>query len=549
MTSHGYFPPGFRVGEWRRTGRRPLWLAAVLVALTLVAAACGGTSASKSNSSSQGGAAPSGSAAASPGKPHYGGNLVVGLEADWHPIDPLTGLALDDGGVQSAVYNSLFDLTATDAVQPELATGFTVSANGLSYTLTLRQGVNFQDGTPFNAQAVVFNLERDLNPANHCGCLSALAPIQSVTATGPYTVAVTLKSPYADLPTVLGGFSGMMVSPTAVAKYGATYPLHPVGTGPFEFQSEVVGHSVTFTRWPGYWQKGLPYLNSVTFESITNPSASYASLVSGSIQDAENLSATEFKEAQTNPNVKIQTYNGSGTVFTMMQVQQAPFNNRLARLAVAYATNSAQLNKDLPICQGLCPPVESPFTPAMWAYPGANVPGYPAYNLAKARALVKQLGGLSFTMAIQAANPATLEYAEAEVSQWAQAGIQVSLTQQDQVTLINNATNGNFQAMLFRWQGGFDPDQNVYQFFHCGSSLNNVHMCDPQLDKLLDAGRAPLSQSARKAIYGQVAQRLAYDMPYDFLYYSVWKRLMSLNLHGVAPLPNDWFVATNAWLS
>jgi len=534
--------------RWRRRSHdaeRPIVVAfAVLAVTALVATACGGSAGTATKPS----ATTPKNSTSSLTKPKYGGNMVVDLEANWNPIDPLDARAIDDGDVQSAVYNTLFNISTTGIVGPELATKYTVSGNGLTYTLTLRKGVLFQDGTPFNAQAVVFNLDRLLNPSNDCPCLSEIDPIHSVTAVGSYTVIIRLSSKYADLPTVLGGFPGEMVSPSAVAKYGASYGLHPVGTGPFKFESQVADHSVTFVRWSGYWQKGLPYLNSITFQVATNPAADYDSVQSGVVQDDENTSDVQVKEAATNPAVKVKKFTGLGTVFVEFNEEHAPFNNRLARLAVAYATNDAILNEDLPICGGNCPPVEEPFTPASFVYT-PHVSGYPTYNISKAKQLVKQLGGLSFTFAIAAGDPPTTEFAEALISQWNQAGIKASISQFDQVTLINNNLSGNYQAMLYRWQGGYDPDQNTYQFFYCGSTVNSAHVCDTTLDTLLAEGRSTTNVSERKIIYGKVSQELAHNMPYDFLYYSVWHRIESANLHGIPSLPNDYFNATSAWLS
>lgn len=543
------------IGQKART-RRGLSLLAAAAVGSLGLAACGGSSSHSAGSSgattNAGSAAPSSS-----GSPNgattttcgtRGGSLTVGLEADWHPIDPvLGGLAVDDGSVESAVYAPLFSVNAAGQVGPDLATGYTVSPDGLTYTLQLRQGVTFQDGTPFNATAVQFNFQRDLNPSHPAIFASYIKPISSVTVTGPYTVELHLSTPYPALPSVLAGFAGMMVSPTAVQKEGASFPQHPVGAGPFEFVSQVAGQSVAFKAFPGYWQKGFPCLDGVTFQSIPNGSSRVASLQSGTIQDAENLAYTDLQQAKSAAGVNVVRIPGLGTVFNMLETQHAPFNNLAARQAVLYATNFAAINKAL--YNGLYTPVESSFPPASWAYPGPNVPGYPQYDLAKAKALVSSLGGLSFSFAIQSGSPAIQQLAEAFASQWQQAGMHVSIAAQDQVTLIDNATNGNFQAMLFRWQGAFDPDLDVYQFFHTGASLNNVHLSDPTLDNLLDQARSASSEQARKPIYKQVAERIAADAPYDYLYASDWWRAESNKLHGVPSLGNNWFISTTAWLS
>ncbi|MHB1911492.1 MAG: ABC transporter substrate-binding protein, partial [Acidimicrobiales bacterium] len=395
-----------------------------LLLVGVFVAACGSstnssTAASKSNSSS-------------PGSPKRGGSLTIALEANWAAIDPLKGTALDDGSVFSAVYDSLFSLNSKGTAEPDLATSYAVSNGGLTYTIQLRHGVEFQDGTPFNAAAAVVNLDRVLNPANACACRSSLAPIQSVAADGSYAITVQLKEPYAPLPTVLASFPGMMASPAAIQKYGAQLGFHPVGTGPFMFKSMVMNSSVHFVRWDHYWKSGEPYLDSLTFLAGSTSPSEYAAVREGTIQ-VDNLVATqEYLQAVKNPSVHVVVTPAWGTTFIMMATNHPPFNNRLARLAVSYATDQAALQKAFGI-PGLSLPTESPLPPASWAYPGKNVPGYAGYDLAKAKALVKQLGGLTFSLSV--AQTADMSLYDALQAEWKAAGMNVSIVSYDQVTL------------------------------------------------------------------------------------------------------------------
>jgi len=514
---------------------------AVLVALLLVGvlmAACGSstrssTTATTSNSSSS-------------GSPTRGGSLTIALEANWAAIDPLKGTALDDGSVFSAVYDSLFSLSSTGAADPDLATSYAVSNGGLTYTIQLRHGVEFQDGTPFNAAAAVVNLERVLNPANACACLASLAPIQSVAADGGYAITVQLKVPYAPLPTVLASFPGMMASPAAIQKYGSQLGFHPVGTGPFVFQSMVMDSSVHFARWVHYWKSGKPYLDSLTFLAGSTSPSEYAAVREGTIQ-VDNLVATqEYEQAVKNSSVHVVVTPAWGTTFIMMASDRPPFNNRLARLAVSYATDQAALQKAFGI-PGLSAPTESPLPPASWAYPGKNVPGYPGYDLAKAKALVKQLGGLTFSLSI--ASTADMSLYDAIQAEWKAAGMNVSIVSYDQVTLISRALSSNFQAMYFRWQGSPDPDGNLFQFLHGGASANFTRVSDPQLDSLLTQGRTTSSQAARTTIYHQIAARLAYLDVYTNYGTIDWLSIQAPTVHGVVTLPNDWLELGSAWVS
>ena len=125
---------------------------------------------------------------------------MFGLEADWHPLDPLRAAAVNDADIDGAIYGTLLDVTPNGKIEPGLATGYSVSPDGLTYDLELRHGVMFQDGTKFDAAAVKFNLDRELDPKNDCLCRIFISAISSVDTKGPYHVILHLSRPFAPLP-------------------------------------------------------------------------------------------------------------------------------------------------------------------------------------------------------------------------------------------------------------------------------------------------------------------------------------------------------------
>lgn len=527
----------------RITARRVSYMA-VLGAVALVAAACGGNS-SKSTAAATGSTAPGAPAAAS--SPKSGGSLSIGVEAVWHPIDPLDATTFTDHDVSMAVLAPLFDLGPGGTLQPDLATGYTAQNGNKTYVITLRKNVTFQDGTPFNAQAVVFNLERDANPANACKCLVDLKDLSSVVATDPTTVTVNLTHPDSTFPSLMADSPGMMASPTALQQEGKGFGLHPVGAGPFKFVSEVANSSITLAKWPGYWNAPKPYLDSVTFKVIPDVSTRLASLQSGAIQDDEDIEPTEISTVQSASNLKVESLGGVGTFFVEFQNQRAPLDNVLARRAVTYATNPQVINTAL-FAGKATTGIESPWTPQSWAYPGPNVAGYPAYDLAKAKQLVQQLGGLSFTLSIR--NDATsVAIGQALQSEWAAAGIKVQLNELQNLALVKDSQTGKYQAMLYRWAGNYEPDGNVSTFFRSGSPLNSVKLNDPVVDQLLTQEREAATQAARKPIFQSLAVQLAKDIPEEFLFAADWWRASVSSLHGIPKLANNWMELQGAWLS
>ncbi|MGZ4123781.1 MAG: ABC transporter substrate-binding protein, partial [Tumebacillaceae bacterium] len=182
-----------------------------------------------------------------------GGNINIALDADPPKLDPAFSSALVDRMVFQSLFDKLVDLDSNGKIIPMLAESWDISQDQKSYTFHLHQGVKFQDGTDFNADAVKFNLERDLDKASTRR--NELKAIDKITVVDANTIKIDLKQPYAPFLSVLTDRSGMMVSPTAAKKDGANFMAHPVGTGPFMFKDRVKGASITLVKNPNYWQK------------------------------------------------------------------------------------------------------------------------------------------------------------------------------------------------------------------------------------------------------------------------------------------------------
>src|SRR5579862_5179621 len=182
-------------------------------------------------------------ASAAPG----GSGIRIALESDPPNMDPHRSTAAVDRQVYQNLYDKLVDTDENLRIVPMLATSWTVSPDGKTYTFKLQQGVKFHDGTPFNAQAVKYNFDRMRDPKFPSTRRSELGPVIGAEAVDAYTVRVTLERPYSPLMYVLTDRAGMMVSPAAAQKDGLNFALHPVGTGPFRF-----------TGIPPYWARARP---------------------------------------------------------------------------------------------------------------------------------------------------------------------------------------------------------------------------------------------------------------------------------------------------
>ncbi|KYP79615.1 ABC transporter substrate-binding protein [Ferroacidibacillus organovorans] len=461
--------------------------------------------------------------------------LSIGLSADPPKLDPSLSSALVDRQVMVNIYDSLFTINAAGKLQNDLATGAVISKNGLTYTITLRKGVKFQDGTPFNATAVKFNLERDMlkiSPRH-----SSLSLISKVTVDGPYKLTIQLSKPFSPLLNVLSGRAGMMVSPTAVKKEGANFLNHPVGTGPYEYVSRVIGSSITLVKNPHYWMKGLPHFQKVVYKIFTDPNVELLNLQSNEVQIIDTVPPQQIATLAKTPGYTVINKPSFGYQGVYLNVKAKPFTNLFVREAVNYAINRQALVNA--VLKGSASPGYSPF--------GASSPAYrkaedtpPNVNPAQIRALLKRGGeahGFTFTM--QTANsPINVQLAEVMQAMLQPYGIKMNIQQLDFGTLLNNSSDGNFQALALGWSGRLDPDQNIYSFYYTGAPLNSSNYSNPQVDALLNQARTVSNMTQRANLYERAVAIINHDSPYIFLYHPNNVLAFNSSIHGFNYVPD-----------
>jgi ABC-type transport system substrate-binding protein len=355
----------------RATGRLTVALAATATALALTA--CGG-------SSSGSPAAPSGSTS---GAANSAIDFATFAPTEW---DPVTSQAGNDVNDLSLVYAALTKLDQQGDAGPGLATSWAWSDKGSTLTLQLRKGVTFSDGTPFNAQAVETNLKRGEDAAD-----SLIAPqltaIRSVQVVNPYEVALHLSTQDYGLPLVLGGKTGMMVSPKAIASNVKGLETQPVGAGPFTLTSYTPDGQATLVRNPAYYDAAEIHLSRVTLQFIADPQSVLSSLESGQTQLA-TIQGNQVAAARA-AGLKVAVFPSLHVDSIEVNDKVAPFNNRLIDEAINYALDRKALMQTLD--GGIGQVDDEPFPPGYVGY-SPSVANYYTYDPAKARALVKASG-------------------------------------------------------------------------------------------------------------------------------------------------------------
>ena len=356
----------------RRTRTRIL--AAAAAAATLVALAACSTGTTGQASGGGGGS---------------NGTITIGTEFPPGTLDPTTGTQGSDLGYLNFVFDTLVQLNPqTGAIEPMLATSWKYLGTGhLQLAVFLRHGVKFQDGTPFNAQAVV-DYATDFIKAGDIANL--LQYVTAVTAAGDYEVIYHLSQQNAQLLGGLAGRAGMIPSPTAVKKEGAGFAVHPVGAGPYSFVSETQGASYNFTSFPGYWNNAkVKRVQNADFRIFQSDTALVNAVRTGAVNVAFHLDSQDVATLKQNPNITVSV--GPGTQFGLAYFNSSrkPLNDPKVRLAFNLALNRPAIAQA--VTDGLGQVTSQPQAPGTIGYVKSLDPVWP-YDPAKAKVLMKQAG-------------------------------------------------------------------------------------------------------------------------------------------------------------
>ncbi len=481
-----------------------------------------------------------------------GGNLKVGLAADLSTLDPLKSSSFYDRQVMLNIYDTLVKVDAKNNVQPDLATSWQYTSP-TALVFTLRTDVKFQDGTPFNADAVVFNINRILNTPSSPR-LSEISTVKDVAAVDASHVRFDLKTAFAPLLLTLTDRSGMMLSPTAVQKLGANVATAPTnaGSGPFMFKEWVKGDHLTVVRNPHYWQKdsngqALPYLSSVTYRPITNGTVEFTNLQTGNIDVADGVDPTLVAQAKSNPDLIYKQQASLSFAGFELNVKAPPFDNVNVRQAVAWGVNREEILNT--VLKGVGVLAQGPLSPGSWAYDSSFTPY--RYDTNKAKAALQQSGqsNVSFTLLIASGSPLNTQEAQFIQSELKPVGITVNIKEEVFATLLDDTAAHNFQAALVGWSGRPDPDGNMYAWFHTGGGFNDMQYSNTQVDSLLEDGRASSDQTKRAQDYIQAQQIIVTEAPYIFINHGVSVQASSKKVQNFLILPTGIMEFASVYVS
>ncbi|MEX1218402.1 MAG: ABC transporter substrate-binding protein [Acidimicrobiales bacterium] len=496
-------------------------------ALAVLAAGCGG-SGSSPNADGEGS---SDITVKASGDPTSGGSVTFALEADSDGFNPATNRwAVSGSMVGSAVFDPLAAYDENGKVQPYLAKSFTPSADFKTWTIELRPNVNFSDGSPVDAAAVV----KSLNAMRKDPLVGiALANVSSAVVASPSTVTVTMVDADASLPAGLTTQVGYVVAPAQLDAAPPANTRSPIGSGPFIQKEWVPDNRWTGTKNPNYWRsdsKGnkLPYLDSLEFRPITDPQNRVNALLSG---DVNMLHTTDFPAI-----AKLQSEAKSGALqiivdpteteesFVIFNTSKAPLDDVRVREGLKLCTDpeAILLINDVPADRL----ADSQFTKNS---PWYSDSGFRTNDPVAGKALIDQVkaekGPISMSLSTTPV-PANVNTISLIKQQWEACGVSVSPTTIEQSKFILDLATGNYQASLTRQFSGTDPAVDYVWWTGKNATgalaLNFARLNDPQINAALDTGRASPDSAVRKAAYATVQQRQTALVPYIWLAHSQW---------------------------
>lgn len=471
-----------------------------------------------------------------------GGRIVYAQSVPVTALDPAHGAFLAYPGgyeVSFAIYDRLATFDESFTIVPQLATGWTASDDGLTWTFTLRDGVTFHDGTKFDAAAVVWNVERmidaDRNPTNR----PLWNPIAGAVAVDDMTVAVTTHQPYSALLNTFAHGSGAMVSPAAAERYGDDQiATNPVGTGPFMLESFTPGQEVVLKAFAGYWGEATG-TDELVFRYVPEAATRISALRTGEVDVIDSVPPQLALTLRTDPNVQVLTTPGLRPMGFALMTERPPLDDVRVRQALNYAIPKEAISAG--VFQGFARPADSPLA---FDTVGHVSVGDFAFDPARAGALLDEAGWtmgpdgvrvkdgqrLEFSLYTpEGLFPGDVDIAEVVASSLADVGVAVNITKIERAGYWDELRKAPADIGWDIAQFGFNPS-SADGTYHLDSlftsnapgaaaigAWNIVRYANPEVDALIAQAKTSIDLEARDGYLAQVQQIVWADAPYIWL--------------------------------
>jgi peptide/nickel transport system substrate-binding protein len=487
--------------------------------------------------------------------------IVIGLVAEPVTMDPPQITDLNSARVTKRIFEGLVGQElGSYKVVPGLAQSWDISKDGLIYTFKLRPNVKFHDGTPFNAEAVKFVFERQLNDKGPYyatgtypyvkGFLGNVAGVEVLDAD---TVQIKLKAPLTPFLQYLAHQSLFMFSPESLKKWGKDVVKHPVGTGPFKLETWEPGVKVVLARNDAYWG-GAPKLRQAIYVPIIEAQARLVALKTGDIDLTMDVPPDSLDELRRDPNLIVAESNSSAVWYVTLNTRHPILKDRRVRQALNHAVNKEAIIRD--ILRGTAIVSRGPISPVYGPYYEENTARYP-YDLEKARALLKEAGhanGFELTFLVPESGSgmqSPVEMATVIQANLAQIAVRAKIQTMEWGAYLRKYLEQPDMAEM-SWNPSIgDPDHMMYMLLSSDRfppAFNAGYYQNDRVDDLLRRARTTIDEKARVPLYREAQKLVVEDAPWIFVDHGKQvivhrKRVQSFKLH-----PNFDLVLTPVWL-
>ena len=466
--------------------------------------------------------------------------LRVALEFDPAPLDPATDGSYTNRVVTTLMCDSLIDFSPKMDFIPELATSWEWSQDRLSLTLHLREGVTFQDGTPFDAAAMAANLQR-YKTAPYSIRKTEMAAISGTEVVDTHTLRITLSRPYAPLIALLTNRPGTPYSPKLLDLPTDQIGAHPVCAGAFAFKERVAQDHITLERFPGYWNASAIKIPGVIFRTITDSNVRKVDLAAGALDISQHIAPTDVADISKNPKLRVVRSPSLGFVpieFNVANGKAADTplgRDPRVRQAFSLAIDRVALNQVA---------FDGQYIPSnQFEAPGStyfdNDHPVPARDVDAAKKLLAAAGvkEVDFTLRT-GTDPLDAQVAQIIQSMVKDAGFNMKIVTEDAAALVAATRSGNFDASLLLWSGRPDPDGNGPVWLTCKGFVNWGNYCNQKLDDLYQQATVSDDPAKRKPLYNQAADIFFADQPDVVIYHFALLWGLSAKVQGFQGRPD-----------
>lgn len=463
------------------------WLAAAALLLPAAGCASGGT----------------GGAAASPsGGTADGGSFVFGLQTQPDHLDPYLSATADTRQILFNIFEGLVKPDKDGNLKPALADKWEISKDAQTYTFHLRQGVKFHNGKAVTPEDVKFSLDKAAGLSDGKILVPSLSNLKSVGISGKDTVVLTLKKPDYDF---LANLTAAIVP-----KDYADQDTHPVGTGPYQFESFTPQQSLVLVRNKEYWQKGLPHMEKVTFKLESDSNALLMDLQGGSVDGA---GIANNVASQLGSGFSVIPSNSNSVQLLALNNAAKPFDSPLVRRAVSYAVDPDEILKTVVLGKGVR--VGTPVIPGLKKYCDQSLTHAYDRDVSKAKQLLAQAGyanGFSFTITVPSNYTVHVDTAQVIADELREVGIKASIKQVDFATWLSRVyTDRDYEATVVSVDGATLSPKSYLQRYVSNNAKNFVNYKSDRYDKLYAEAETEPDEAKRTALYKQAQQVLSQD--------------------------------------